>query len=100
MLLRVQTLSFTVAAVPADASKVKLPGGAVSQKIAEAAAGAGSLVTAISPGAQFTNAVFFIDSNQQAVSKVAQTKWGWGGAFPPSQPPFTEFCFTCTPPCL
>ena len=78
--MHVQTLSFTVAAVPADAAKVKMPGGAVSAKIAEAAAGAGDLATTITPAAQFTNIVLFIDSNQAAVQKTAETKWGWGGA--------------------
>lgn len=75
-----QTLSFTVAAVPADAAKVKIPGGAVSQKVAEASSGANNgFVSAITPGTQFSSIVLFIDTNQQSVSKVAATKWGWGG---------------------
>lgn len=75
-----QTLSFTVAAVPADASKVKLPGGAVSQKLSEASSGANNgFVSAITPGTQLSNIVLFIDTNQQSVNNVAATKWGWGG---------------------
>lgn len=92
-----QTLSFTVAAVQADASKVKLPGGAVSQKLAEAASGANSgFVSAITPGTQLTNIVLFIDTNQQSVNNVAATKWGSGGALfvwlHIALLPFTIFC--------
>ena len=75
-----QTLSFTVAAVAADPAQVKMPGGAVSAKVSEAASGAANIVSAITPGAQFTNIVLFIDTNQQTMTKVAETKWGWGGA--------------------
>ena len=96
-----QTLSFTVAAVPADAAKVKMTGGAVMAKIAEAAAGAGDLATTITPAAQFTNVVLFIDSNQSAVQKTAETKWSWGnnngvyGAGNNSAPQLCQFLPCC-----
>ena len=72
-------LTFTVALVPADASKVKLQNGVVAQKIAESAAGAGNLAQSITPGATFGPAVFYIDQSQQGLPKKANTKWGWGG---------------------
>ena len=72
-------LTFTVALVPADASKAKLQGGVVAQKIAESAAGAGNLAQSITPGATFGPAVFYIDQSQQGLPKKANTKWGWGG---------------------
>lgn len=81
-----QTLSFTVAAVAADPAQVKMPGGAVSAKVSEAASGAANIVSAITPGAQFTNIVLFIDTNQQTMTKVAETKWGWGGTLPSLSP--------------
>ena len=72
-------LTFTVALVPADASKAKLQNGVVAQKIAESATGAGNLAQSITPGVTFGPVVFYIDQSQQGLPKKANTKWGWGG---------------------
>ena len=74
-----QQLTFTVALVPADASKVKYQNGVVAEKIAEAANGVGNLAQSITPGATFGPIVLYIDQNQQGLPKKATTKWGDGG---------------------
>ena len=74
-----QQLTFTVALVPADASKAKYQSGVVAEKIAEAANGVGSLAQSITPGATFGPIVLYIDQNQQGLPKKATTKWGDGG---------------------
>ena len=83
-----QELTFTVALVPADASKVKYQNGVVAAKVAEAANGVGNLAQAITAGATFGPVVIYIDQNQQGLSKKATTKWGGGGcALPASLSP-------------
>ena len=74
-----QELTFTVALVPADASKVKYQNGVVAEKVAESANGVGNLAQAITPGATFGPVVIYIDQNQQGLPKKATTKWGGGG---------------------
>ena len=78
-LLPVQQLTFTVALVPADASKVKYQGGVVAEKITESANGVGNLAQAIAPGATFGPVVIYIDQSQQGLPKKATTTWGVGG---------------------
>ncbi len=74
-----QQLTFTVALVPADASKIKYQNGVVAEKIAESANGVGNLAQAITPGATFGPVVIYIDQSQQGLPKKATTKWGSGG---------------------
>ena len=63
-----QTMSFTAVAV-FNAAKVEVPKGAVANKVAEE-------VPSVTSGAIYAYVVY---SNQQSVSKVAATNWGWGG---------------------
>ncbi len=52
----------------------------MSATASQAGSGAGSpLLNTITPGAQLTNVVIFIDQTQNSLKKVAETKWGWGG---------------------
>ena len=77
-----QSLTFTVAVLPAQQSSVKYPGGAASAAVGEATQGVGTpLVTSVAAGGQLTDVVLFIDANSQALQRPAATKDWWGGCW-------------------
>lgn len=76
-----QSVTFTVKALPPDGSALKTSRGATNELVMEDQNGVGTpLVTAIPVGATWTDVTLFIDENSASLKPMADTKtwWWWG----------------------
>ena len=78
-----QSVTFTVAVLPANESALKTQRGVTNGLVMEHANGAGTpLVTAVAPGATLTNVALFIDSSKEALRPMAEEKDWWCALLP------------------
>ena len=73
-----QSVSFTVAVLPAEESALKTHGGVTNGLVLDQKNGAGMpVVTEVAPGAALTNVALFIDTSKAALTPLAQEKDWW-----------------------
>ena len=73
-----QSVTFTVAVLPAEESALKTHGGVTNGLVLDRANGVGTpLVTEVNPGAALTNVALFIDTSKAALTPLAEEKYWW-----------------------
>jgi len=84
-----ESVTFTIAVLPADESALKTARGVTNELVQEHANSVGTPLTdAIQAGATWSDVALFIDENRDSLKPMAETKtwwwwggpgWGWGG---------------------
>ena len=73
-----QSVTFTVAVLPAEESALKTHGGITNGLLLDHANAVGTpLVTEVTPGAALTNVALFIDTSKAALTPLAEEKYWW-----------------------
>ena len=73
-----QSVTFTVAVLPAEESALKTHGGVTNGLVLDHANAVGTpLVTEVTPGAALTNVALFIDTSKAALTPLAEEKYWW-----------------------
>ncbi len=74
-----QTVTFTIALLPAEESSLKTARGVTNELVQEHLNSVGTPLTeAIQPGATWTDVALFIDQNRDSLKPMAETKtWWW-----------------------
>ena len=73
-----QTVTFTVAVLPAEESALKTHSGITNGLVLDHVNGVGTpLVTEVTPGATLTDVALFIDTSKAALAPLAEEKYYW-----------------------
>ncbi|EIE22627.1 hypothetical protein COCSUDRAFT_42290 [Coccomyxa subellipsoidea C-169] len=76
-----ETVTFSIAVLPADEAALKTARGVTNELVMEHANNVGTPLTeAVQPGAVWKDVALFIDQNRESLKPIAETKtwWWWG----------------------